>query len=227
MPTKIAFTKEQIKDIIWMFSVNYKTPYIAKKYSCSYQTIVNILNRNGINTSKQYLYVLESKHIYCKHCDTVKSLDEFYADTLSKFGKKTKCRKCYKDYRVDNKHKIRKYKTAYRRNRLRTDSNYRLCSNLRCRLNKALAGKNKSASTLTLLGCSIEELKQHLQQTAIKNGYKDFDIESYSGLEYHVDHIKPCSSFNLEDPEEQRQCFNWSNLQILTAHDNLKKGRKS
>jgi len=229
MPTKIAFTKDQIKDIIWMFSVNYKARYIAKKYSCSHQTILKLLRRNNIDASKQYLYVLESQHIYCKHCDTVKHLDEFNANTNSKFGKQTICRDCqskvHKKYDYDRRNKecIR----AYERNRYKTDISYRLKITLRSRLSHALNGRTKSASTLTLLGCSIEELKQHLQQTALKNGYKDFDIESYSGLDYHIDHIKPCSSFNLEDEDEQRKCFHWSNLQILTAVSNLSKGRKS
>ena len=42
--------------------------------------------------------------------------------------------------------------------------------------------------------------------------------------EWHVDHIKPCSSFNLEDPEEQKKCFHYKNLQPLWAKDNLAKG---
>ena len=42
--------------------------------------------------------------------------------------------------------------------------------------------------------------------------------------DFHVDHIKPCSSFNLEDPEEQKKCFHYKNLQPLWAKDNLAKG---
>jgi len=221
---KITFTQEQIEDIIWMFSVNYKPLYIAKKYKCSRETIRKLLINNDIDISKQYLYVLRSQHIYCKHCNTVKSLDEFNAQTLSKFGKQTKCRDCHKvrnKYGNDrrNKERIR----AYEYNRRKTNTAYRLCHNLRNRILAALSSNTKSASTKELLGCSIDELKTHLQSTALKNGYKDFDIETYSGKEYHIDHIKPCSSFNLEDPEEQRKCFHWSNLQILTAKDNLMK----
>jgi len=217
MPAKIVFTKEQIEDIIWMFSVNYKTPYIAKKYKCSHQTILRLLQRNNINTSKQHIYVLESQQLYCKYCDTVKHFDEFNANTLSKFGKRTRCRAC--ESKVRNKEYLR----IYQCNRRKTDISYRLCNNLRRRLLAALNGKNKSASTLTLLGCSIEELKSHLQSTALKNGYNDFDINNYSGKDYHVDHICPCSSFNLKDEKEQRKCFHYTNLQILTAKENFKK----
>ena len=77
---------------------------------------------------------------------------------------------------------------------------------------------------MNLLGCSLKFLKEYLQQTAIQNGYLDFNINDYSGKEYHIDHIIPCSSFNLSKEEEQRKCFHWSNLQILSSTQNLKKG---
>jgi hypothetical protein len=85
---------------------------------------------------------------------------------------------------------------------------------------------NKSNKTLELLGCSIEFLKEHLQQTAIKNGYLDFDINNYSGKEYHIDHIIPVDAFHLECGYHQRLCFHWSNLQMLTATENLEKRNK-
>jgi len=224
----ITFTQEQIEDIIWMYSVKYKPSYIANKYECSAPTIRKLLNTNNIDTSKQHIYVLKSQHMYCKHCDTVKSLDEFNAHTWSKFGKQTKCKKCqskvWKKYGNDRRNK--EYYRIYQYNRYKTNTAYRLKRNLRSRIGNVLAGKNKSASTLTLLGCSIEELKTHLQRTAILNGYKDFDINNYSGQDYHIDHIKPCSSFDLLNPEEQRKCFHYSNLQILTAEENLSKSNK-
>ncbi len=43
---------------------------------------------------------------------------------------------------------------------------------------------------------------------------------------WHIDHIRPCASFDLTDPEQQKVCFNFRNLQPLFAIDNLKKGAK-
>ena len=43
---------------------------------------------------------------------------------------------------------------------------------------------------------------------------------------WHVDHIKPISSYNLENEKELFECFNYKNLQPLWAHDNLVKSNK-
>ena len=71
---------------------------------------------------------------------------------------------------------------------------------------------------MTLLGCTIEEMRTFLE-AEFEEG---MTWENHG--EWHVDHIRPCASFNLEYPEEQKKCFHWTNLQPLWAADNLAKG---
>ena len=44
--------------------------------------------------------------------------------------------------------------------------------------------------------------------------------------EWHVDHIRPCMSFDLSEIAQQETCCNWRNLQPLWAADNLSKNDK-
>ncbi len=105
----------------------------------------------------------------------------------------------------------------YARKRRKTDISFKLLCYLRNRIYYALIGKNKSKSTRNLIGCSVEQLKSHLQSKFTKG----MAWNNYG--KWHVDHIKPCCSFDLSKPEEQEKCFNYTNLQPLWAKDNLRK----
>ena len=35
--------------------------------------------------------------------------------------------------------------------------------------------------------------------------------DNYAKGFWNLDHVRPCKLFNLEIPEQQRECFNWSN----------------
>ena len=98
------------------------------------------------------------------------------------------------------------------------DPAFRMARNLRNRIWYALDGRAASRRTLQLLGCSIAELRAHLEQQ-FESG---MTWENYG--EWHVDHIRPCASFDLTDPKQQEKCFHYSNLQPLWAFDNLSKG---
>ena len=73
-----------------------------------------------------------------------------------------------------------------------------------------------------LIGCSLEELKKHLE-SQFKPGMS-WKNRGRNG--WHIDHIKPCASFDLSKSEEQHKCFHYSNLQPLWAKENLRKGIK-
>jgi hypothetical protein len=50
--------------------------------------------------------------------------------------------------------------------------------------------------------------------------------QNHKRFGWHIDHIKPCSSFDLSKEEEQLACFHYTNLQPLWWHENLKKSNK-
>lgn len=108
----------------------------------------------------------------------------------------------------------------YVASRRKTDPGFKLLMNLRGRIGAALKGVGKSKRTIQLVGCSIAELKIHLQRQ-FRPG---MNWENYG--DWHVDHIIPCCSFNLLIEEEQHRCFHFANLQPLLADENFKKSGK-
>ncbi|HUS51736.1 MAG TPA: hypothetical protein VMZ91_16330 [Candidatus Paceibacterota bacterium] len=191
---------------------------------------------------------METKH--CSRCQKIKIIEKFHKTKTHQDGYSSWCKNCMKRYRKeyyeknkkitqkynkkwlkDNKDKRKKYlKTWYktykkRRNRLlkekrKTDIGFKLTHNLRVRLSITLKRNNKSITTKKMIGCSIDYLKRHLK----KQFKKGMTWENYG--KWHVDHIRPISSFDLSKKDEQRKCFNYKNLQPLWAEENLRKGGK-
>lgn len=108
----------------------------------------------------------------------------------------------------------------YCRKMQRTNVQYRLKGNLTRRITKVLRGTTKLRHTFELIGCSPKELKQHLQ----KQFQSGMTWKNYG--KWHVDHIRPCASFDLQKFIEQKKCFHYTNLQPLWAKENISKGCK-
>ena len=70
------------------------------------------------------------------------------------------------------------------------------------------------------LGCTREDLTTHLEGL-FQDG---MTWDNYG--DWHIDHIKPCSKFDLSTEKAQAECFHYTNLQPLWAKDNLSKGAK-
>jgi len=96
----------------------------------------------------------------------------------------------------------------------------KIARNLRSRLNKAIRGEYKTGSAVRDLGCSIAEFKVYLESK-----WQDgMNWDNYG--QWHIDHIKPLSKFNLTDPEELKKACYYTNLQPMWETDNLRKSSK-
>jgi hypothetical protein len=129
-----------------------------------------------------------------------------------------------KNYYENNKQKILKNNRDYLNERYKTDKKFKLKTLLRNRIANAIMRSygEKDAVTTQLLGCDWGVVKQHLEEQ-FKEG---MCWENHGRRGWHIDHIRPCASFDLTDPEQQKECFNYKNLQPLWEEDNLKKGSK-
>lgn len=97
---------------------------------------------------------------------------------------------------------------------------YVLMCRLRRRTCHALAGIGKTARTELLLGCTWQELQAHIERQFLPG------MSWSNRVDWHMDHKRPCVSFDLADAAQQRECFHYSNLQPLWKADNLSKGVK-
>lgn len=94
-----------------------------------------------------------------------------------------------------------------------------LANNIRIRVYSALKNytEKKKKHTIEYLGCSIENLRIHLE--------KQFTVGmSWENQgKWHIDHIRPCCSFDLATEEEKNKCFHYTNLQPMWGDENMAK----
>jgi hypothetical protein len=124
-------------------------------------------------------------------------------------------------YYQRNRTRERKRIMAWQKEQSKTNPLYRLQQNLRARIHLALKRHRlrKVVRTFDITGCSIEFLAGWLE-SRFQDGMT-WDNRGMFG--WHIDHVIPCSAFDLSDPEQLRQCFHYTNLQPLWAKDNLRK----
>lgn len=114
---------------------------------------------------------------------------------------------------LNNKKNNRQALNEYRKQLKIRNKTYAISETIRSRIIKALKNNNtkKTNKTTELLGCTIYDLKLYLESKFTTG----MTWENYG--EWHIDHIKPCSSFDLTDIEQQKICFHYTNLQPLWA----------
>lgn len=117
-----------------------------------------------------------------------------------------------REYYENNKHKIL----------LRQRSNviHRIRQAIRSRLHKKLSRNISDHRTVDLIGCSIPQFREYIS-TKFKPGMS-WDIYGV----WELDHIRPCSSFDLTDNDQILKCFHYSNYQPLWMTENRRKHAK-
>jgi hypothetical protein len=118
----------------------------------------------------------------------------------------------------------RAYANAYESRRKRVDPAFHLMRKLRARIYAALRREPalKSERTIVLLGCTFGHFKTHIERQFSRG----MTWEKIMAGKVHLDHIRPCASFDLTDPEQQRECFHYLNIRPLWADENFAKHAK-
>lgn len=206
---------------------------IEQKKTCKKCQMLKTLNQFGKNKKCK-----DRLDIYCKTCiKTKNNLNKEYLKNWKaqnphkveqgwrKFQKTDKSKiyqktylknnkekdlKYKRKYRLDNLEERRRYEREWRKEKLKNDIVFKLKDSLRNQFYNALKNGKKFESILNIIGCSIEELKQHLEQQ-----FKPEMTWENHGIIWEIDHIKQIYSFDLNILEQQKQCFHYINLQPL------------
>ena len=149
----------------------------------------------------------------CKACNAMRSL-RYYHKNKDSIKRKTQL--------PERREKRRKSRSSWNKARRRTNIQYRLSRLLRSRLYRALHGLRKEAKTLELLGCSLDALKQHLEQKFTTG----MSWTNCGRGGWEIDHRIPLAVFNLSNEVELRRACHYTNLQPLWGPENWRKRDK-
>ena len=192
------------------------------------------------------------KEKICLKCKNKKIITDFYTDKTRKDGFFPYCKECSKKHVNNqynkNKEEKRKYQREYYKNHklekrrydieyrkknkekrinhekelYYTNELYKFKKNMRNFISKSFfrTKNKKNKRTLEILGCDYLKFKKHLLQT-----YKQTYNVDWNNIEkVHIDHIIPLATAKTSD--DVIKLCHYSNLQLLKAKDNLKKGAK-
>lgn len=223
MSKKIELTAKQIVQCLRMYNEELLgSTTISERMGIHKTIIIRTLKENGITlgpSGRRYIggKSASDKRNYHKH----KEKKRINYKNWSK-DKKEYLKEKHTKWREKNREHVNKYAREYERKRCATDPKYKLGRNTRTAVYTCLKEANvaKYRSTFQLLGYTIEELMTHLE----KQFTDGMTWENYG--QWHVDHIRPMSSFKFESPEdpEFKACWVLDNLQPLWGPDNLSKG---
>ena len=108
---------------------------------------------------------------------------------------------------------------ASKRKALSKNPSGRVRNAMSARMWSALKGR-KDEALFSKLSYTLDDLIQHLSSLFTEG----MTLDNYG--KWHIDHIKPCSLYDLTDIEQFNECWSLSNLQPLWASDNIRKGAK-
>ena len=186
-------------------------PYKNKEQRAAYAKVYYAENKEKIEAQQKVYYEENKEKIAAQH-------KVYHQENKEQRNARNKV------YHEENREKILARKKVYRRERYKNDPNFKIMGLLRSRLRKVLKGNTKTGPTMKLVGCTVAELWLHIEGL-FEPGMTRENNGNGEGF-WHLDHKIPCCSFDFSDPEQQKICFHYTNLQPLWCKDNLAKGAK-
>ena len=224
---KIILTKEQVDEIIRLYKDDLLgSPTISEKLKIHKTIVLNTLRENGVKLGPSGRRFIGGREVSMKKYESKPEVKERKKETHKKWlsENKDKWNEYIKEYREKNVDKIRKIKRDYERTRKANDPLYKLVANFRTAIWTVLKENkmDKYGHYFEILQYSPEELATHLENQFTEG----MSWENYG--EFHIDHIIPISSFNIQEigDNEFMRCWSLENLQPMWGEENIRKSNK-
>ena len=222
---KIVLEQNIIDEIIRLYNEEMLgSPTISEKMGIHKSVIIRVLKENGVNVGipgrKFKGGKSESdKRYYGKNKDIrLKYFSEWQKENRDHLNQ------YHKEWREKNLESHRKRKRTYEKTRKDNDPLYKLISNFRTAIYQVLKESNvgKNGHYFEILKYTPEELINHLEKQFVD----DMSWDNYG--KWHVDHILPISSFQINEigDNEFMKCWSLNNLQPLWGDENIRKSNK-
>lgn len=184
------------------------------------------------NSRRYYIEHREEKIKYAKEYEKwfKKTYPEKYKEKCLKASKRyreqypEKAKESYNKWVQNNLEDVRKSDRERKALKRKTSLKYNLTDKVRRAINHCLKNTKNGYHWEDLVGYTVDELKEHLEQT-LPDGY---DWNDYLSGKLHIDHIIPIAVFNFSSPNHTdfKRCWSLKNLQLLPAKENLSKRHK-
>jgi hypothetical protein len=189
------------------------TPF---EYWVTEQVFEKNIKKSSERLKKRYAsnkqeYLRQQREYRVKNADAIRERRRRYRQRNA-----SKIKVAKQIYAANNKDKIAKALA----NRRANNPIARMANSMRRSIRRYLdAGQKGEMSSFEIIGCSKDDLRKHLESK-----FRDGMTWQNYGKHWHIDHIVPLISAKSSD-EIKRLCH-WTNLQPLTAFENISKGSK-
>lgn len=129
-----------------------------------------------------------------------------------------------KKWAKKNPERVRANLRRWWKNELATNVHFKLRCAIGKRLNMVIVQNQKGGSAVRDLGCTLEQLKNHL--SALFTEGMSWDNWGRGYGHWNIDHIMPLSAFDLRDRQQFLLANHYLNLQPLWYEDNMAKSDK-
>ena len=155
-----------------------------------------------------------------KYPEKVKKMEKQWIKNIKNHPESMK--EYYKAIREGNK----KYNKRYERtnNKYKNDMKYKINRRISSLIWYSLKGNKNGRHWEDLVGYTLKDLVKRLKKTIPK----DYTWQDYLEGKLHIDHIIPISAYNFNQigQIDFQRCWALSNLQLLSAKENLIKSNK-